>query len=354
MKVDDVPVPEINDNELLVKIDSTTICGSDFRNVAAGGSGHGMDLPRTMGHEIASTIVKVGQNWQGEYSVGEHIVIGAVVPCGKCELCLEGYENECLDKEAVSYNYDGGFAEYMRVPEQSIRSGNVLKVPAEVLQQVALSEPLSCAINGQEIAKVGLGDSVLIVGCGPLGLFHIQLARLNGAKQVIASDFDEGRLEIAKDVGADVVFNPGKEDTAEKIKALTGGKGVNVVIVAVPVPNVVADSLKWVRKRGRVNVFGGMPKHKPEATLDLNLIHYNEITVTGTSDSTPRQLQKAADLITTGRIKTEFMISKVVDLEEAKEIMVGGPKPEYIKVVVKPDLNIQPAGGEEEKIALQN
>ncbi|MCT1904052.1 zinc-binding dehydrogenase [Oceanobacillus sojae] len=339
MRVDDIPVPEINDNELLIKIDSCTICGSDFRNISAGGSAHGMDLPRVMGHEIASTIVKVGESWKDEFEVGEHIVVAAVSPCGKCELCLEGYENQCLDKQATAYNYDGGFAEYMRVPERSIRSGNVLKVSSDKLQQVALSEPLSCAINGQEIAEVKLGDSVLVVGCGPMGLFHIQLAKLNGAKQIIASDFDKNRLEIAKQHGADIVFSPQEEDPAEKIKELTGGLGVNVVIVAVPVPGIVSDALQWVRRRGRINVFGGMPKQKPEATLDLNAVHYNEITITGTSDSTARQLRIAADLITTGRIQTDFMISKVVDLEEARDILVAGPQPEHIKIVVKPELS---------------
>ena len=267
MKVDEVPVPEINVNELLIKIESTTICGSDFRNVAAGGSGHSMHLPRTMGHELAGKIVEVGETWKDEYKVGEYIVVGCVLPCGKCEMCLEGHENECLDKQALAYNYDGGFAEYMAVPERSIRSGNILKVPADKITELALSEPLSCAINGQECAEIKLGDTVLIVGCGPLGLFHIQLARLNGAKLVIASDFDDNRLEIAKNIGADVVFNPSKEDTAKKVQELTDGKGVNAVIVAVPVPSVVSDALNYVSKRGRINVFGGMPKQNPTATL---------------------------------------------------------------------------------------
>ncbi|MFD1415347.1 zinc-binding dehydrogenase [Oceanobacillus jeddahense] len=353
MKVDDIPVPEINDNELLIKIDSCTICGSDFRNIAAGGSAHGMDLPRVMGHEIASTIVKVGENWKDEYEVGEHIIVAAVSPCGKCELCLEGYENQCLDKQATAYNYDGGFAEYMRVPERSIRSGNVLKVSSDKLQQVALSEPLSCAINGQEIAEVKLGDSVLIVGCGPMGLFHIQLAKLNGAKQIIASDFDKNRLEIAKQHGADITFSPQEEDPTEKIKEVTNGLGVNVVIVAVPVPEIVNDALQWVRRRGRINVFGGMPKQRPEATLDLNIIHYNEITITGTSDSTARQLSIAADLISTGRIETDFMISKVVDLEEARDILVAGPQPEHIKIVVKPELSSEASKNKEDAASVK-
>ncbi len=337
VRMDDIPIPKISEGELLVKINACTICGSDFRNVANGGSGHKMVLPRVMGHEMAASIIEVGARWKEDFAVGEHVVIGGVVPCGACEQCLQGFENQCLDKKGIACEYDGGFAEFMKVPEQSIRSGSVIKVAKDKMRELALSEPLSCAINGQENAQVKLGDVVLVTGCGALGLFHIQLARLNGAKKVIATDFNKQRLQLAKRVGADIVFSPEDVDVTEEILFVTNGLGVSVVIVAAPVPEVVTDALHWVKKRGRINIFGGMPRRNSMASLDLNLIHYNEIKLTGTSDSTPKQFKLAADLIAANRIEVGFMISKEVGLEKAKEMLLAGPEAEYVKIAVCPE-----------------
>lgn len=339
VRIDDIPVPIINERELLIKIVSCSICGSDFRNVASGDSGHGMDLPRVMGHELVGTIAEAGLYWKDRFSIGENIVVNAIIPCGRCHLCIGGYPNQCLQKQTIAYQVDGAFAEYMKVPEQSILSGNVLKVREQAkLQHLALSEPLSCAINGQEISQVKLGESVLIVGCGPLGLFHVQLALLNGANQVIAVDFDRYRLEIARNLGADLVLSPKEVEVTAEILRATNGLGVDVVMVSVPVPAVVKDALRWAKNRGRINIFGGMPKNNKEMEFDLNVIHYRELSIQGTSDSTPRQLKKAIDLINSGRIKTDFMISKIVSLEEAKNILAEGPQLEHIKIVVDPTL----------------
>lgn len=340
VRIDDISIPTINEQELLLKIDSCSICGSDFRNVRAGGSSHGMDLPRVLGHELVGTIVEVGDKWRNQFNVGEQVVVGAIVPCGRCTLCVFGHPNQCRTKKAIAYQYDGAFAEYMRVPEQSIRSGNVIKVAAHhesLRPQLALSEPLSCAINGQEISQVTLADSIVIVGCGPLGYFHIQLAKIKGCTNIICIDLDQHRLNLAKQVGADHIFSPKEVDLKEAIFKVTDGIGANVIMIAAPDPQVVQHSLDWVAPRGRINIFGGMPQDHKGASFNLNKIHYQEITIQGTSDSTPKHLHQAMELIITNRIKTDFMITKKIGLTEAKETLVQRPDLKQIKFVVIPE-----------------
>lgn len=342
IQIDDIPIPTIREQELLLKIDSCSICGSDFRNVRAGGSSHGMDLPRVLGHELVGTIVEVGAQWRDQFHEGEQVVVGAIVPCGRCPLCIQGHPNQCQNKKAIAYQYDGAFAEYMKVPEQSIRSGNVIKVAEHdeaMRPQLALSEPLSCAINGQEISQVSLTDTIVIVGCGPLGLFHTQLAKLKGCSKIICVDFDQHRLHLAKQVGADHILSPQEVDLEEAIKELTNGIGASVVMVAVPDPQVVQNALNWVAPRGRINVFGGMPQDHQGIELNLNIIHYQEITIQGTSDSTPKHLHQAMELILTDRVRTDFMITKKITLEEAKEVLLQKPDLKQIKYVVIPEAN---------------
>ena len=228
----------------------------------------------------------------------------------------------------------------MKVPEQSIRSGNVIKVAdhdESKRPQLALSEPLSCAINGQEISQVSLTDSIVIIGCGPLGLFHTQVAKLNGCSKIICVDFDQHRLQLAKQVGADYIFSPNEVDLTEAIKERTDGLGANVIMVAVPDPQVVKQALNWVAPRGRINVFGGMPHDHQGTELNLNTIHYQEITIQGTSDSTPKHLHQAMELILTDRVQTDFMITKKISLEEAKEVLLQRPDLKQIKYVVLPN-----------------
>ncbi len=340
VRLDDIPIPTINDQELLLKIDSCSICGSDFRNVRAGGSSHGMELPRVLGHELVGTIVEVGETWRNQFNVGEQVVVGAIVPCSRCIMCVNGHPNQCVNKTAISYQYDGAFAEYMRVPEQSIRSGNVIKVAAHhqsIRTHLALSEPLSCAINGQEISQVTLTDSIVIVGCGPLGLFHLQLAKLKGCTNIICIDLDPHRLSLAKQIGADHIFSPHEVDLQEAILQATNGLGANVIMIAAPDPQAVQDSLNWVAPRGRINIFGGMPQGHQGISFNLNKIHYQEITIHGTSDSTPQHLHQAMELIITNRIQTDFMITKKIGLEEAKETLVQRPDLKQIKYVVIPE-----------------
>lgn len=340
VRIEQIPTPTINEQELLLKIDSCSICGSDFRNVQAGGSSHGMNLPRVLGHELVGTVVEVGQTWRDHFNVGEQVIVGAIVPCGRCTRCIHGYSNQCSNKKAIAYQYDGAFAEYMKVPEQSIRAGNVIKVETNDKSksaQLALSEPLSCAINGQEISQVSLAHSIVIVGCGPLGLFHTQLAKLKGCTNIICVDFDAHRLQLAKQVGADHIFSPKEVDIKEAILETTGGLGTDVVMVAVPDPQVVQDALDWVAPKGRINIFGGMPQDHEGTSLNLNKIHYQEITIEGTSDSTPKHLHQAMELIVTNRVQTDFMITKKIGLTEAKEVLVNRPDLKQIKMVVIPE-----------------
>ena len=194
--VTELPKPEIGDGDILLEMKKAAICGTDMR-ILAGTKTKGVRYPSVIGHEMCGVIAEVGKDVKG-YEVGEKVSIANVIPCGSCPACLAGRENACMNRKAIGYEFDGGFEEYIRIPEIAIKSGNVVKLPEDVsFTAGALIEPLACCIRGLKNAGTGFNDTVLIVGAGPIGLMHMQLAKIAGAKEVIVSEPNEMRREVA-------------------------------------------------------------------------------------------------------------------------------------------------------------
>jgi len=337
LRLEEVEDPPCSEDSVLIRVTGCAICGSDLRTFNTGTSGHGLQLPRIMGHEIAGIVHRVGAHAPTDLQPGEAVVVGAVVSCGRCVYCARGQHNRCLAREVVGYQFDGGFAEYMQVPSQALRIGNVVRIPHEFPPTVAcLAEPLSCALNGQHLSRVGPGDTVLIIGAGPLGLMHVQIARLRGATKVIVLELSAERRALALHVGADEVIDPQGNDVTERLLALTDGKLADVVIIAAPSPDAAEQALLWTAKGGRINVFAGLPRGQEQITLDLNTLHYREITVHGTSDSAAWHLQLALELMVTGRINLQPLVTHTISLDEAVAFFQNGPVPSLIKTVVVP------------------
>ena len=182
--VTELPKPEIGDGDILLEMKKAAICGTDMR-ILAGTKTKGVRYPSVIGHEMCGVIAEVGKDVKG-YEVGEKVSIANVIPCGSCPACLAGRENACMNRKAIGYEFDGGFEEYIRIPEIAIKSGNVVKLPEDVsFTAGALIEPLACCIRGLKNAGTGFNDTVLIVGAGPIGLMHMQLAKIAGAKELI-------------------------------------------------------------------------------------------------------------------------------------------------------------------------
>ena len=337
LRLDDLPIPEVPAGGLLVKVSGCSICGSDLRNIRAGGSSHGMTLPVTLGHELSGVIDKVSDGVT-EYTVGQRVVLSALVPCGTCEYCLRGMQNMCNHKEALSYQYAGGFAEYIAVPEAIIRAGGVIPLPDSVsLIEAAITEPCSCALNGQELSNVGLGDVVCVMGAGPLGVAHCMIAKLRGASKVILVDIVQERIDMAKEFPqVDVRINGSQEDVVQRVMEETGGRGADVVIVASPASSAQVQGVQMAAKHGRVNFFGGLPKGNSMTAIDSNIVHYRELFLHGTSDSTAMHMRAILDLIADGRLNTAKLVTHVMPLSEFKAAFDLAASGKALKVVLEP------------------
>lgn len=335
LKVEEIPKPVPSPEEILIKIEACTICGTDIK---AYHHGHKhIRFPRVTGHELAGKIVEVGGKVKN-YKLGQKVAIAPAIPCGSCYYCRRGMQSMCLNLKAIGYHYNGGFAEFMIVPEDAVKNGCVNLLPSNIsFEEGALAEPLACVINGQELSQIKLGDTVVIVGAGPLGCIHIQLARVRGATKVILIELSSSRIDFAANFfKPDVIINPSCDDAISKIRKETQGRGADKIIVACPSGKAQEDSLKMVSPRGIINFFGGLPKDKPFIKFDSNLIHYGEFYVVGTHGSAPYHNKLALQLISSGRIKVEELITHRLPLSKLEEGIRLAESGKSMKVVIYP------------------
>jgi L-iditol 2-dehydrogenase len=339
IRLDTVADPEPGPGEVLVKVGANTICGTDLR-IMRGEKTTKIHPPTILGHEIAGTVAALGAG-VSKYEVGSPVGIAPVIPCGHCGECERGIENLCSEGPIFGYDVGGGMAEYVLAPALAVDKG--VLVPATVdlpPEQLALAEPLSCVVNGQQQVRVGLGDRVLVMGAGPIGLFHVQLALINGADQVIVSEPDALRRDTALRFGAAAAVDPLEGDGAAlkaAVQEATDGRGVDVAIVCVGnVPGLVGSAIDLSRLGGRVSIFAGLKD--PHTELDGNKIHYGQITLSGAANSGRDHYRKALRLIETGRIDTAAMITHRYGLDSVVEAIETVPSNDTIKVAVVPGL----------------
>jgi len=209
----------------------------------------------------------------------------------------------CPDYEAFGVSWDGGFQEYVRIPASAVARGNVVKLPDRLsFVEAAICEPFSCTYNSWRLLRTSPGDTVLIIGAGPIGACHVMVNRLAGAAKIIVADVSDTRLKEIAGLGADIVVNSAGSDLAEAVAKETSGRGCDVVITACSVPEVQAQALGLAAVHGRINFFGGMPSGKENVTLNTNLIHYKELVVLGTTGSTLSDFHKSIEIAASGRV----------------------------------------------------
>lgn len=330
----DIKKPVIAADEILLKMERAAICGTDIR-ILEGKKTKDVRYPSVIGHEMCGIISEVGDEVVG-YAVGEKVSVANVIPCGNCFSCLSGRENACMNRTAIGYQYDGGFAEYIRIPGSCIRSGNLVKLPDFVsFTAGALIEPLSCCIRGLKNAGTGFNDTVLVVGAGPIGLMHVQLSNIAGARKVIVSEPNAFRREKALEVGASMVVDPTTENLAEIVRRETNGVGVDVIIVAIGVPALVNDTLKLCRKGGTVCLFAGFAG-TGECTIEVNTIHYNEINVCGSTAYKRSDYLAAAEMVKSGKIDLDKIATHVFKLDEFQEAYRVCKSGVGLKIMIEP------------------
>jgi L-iditol 2-dehydrogenase len=257
--------------------------------------------------------------------------------CGHCPQCISGANNLCPNYQAVGLTMDGGFAQYMRVPAQALLQGNVMPVRADLDPAVAaLIEPLACVLRGQRALGIRAGDAVLVLGAGPIGMMHIKLARLSGARRVLVSEPNPLRLELASRAGADRAINPAAEDLAAAVSEETGGQGADAIIVATAVHAAQEIAPRLAAIGGRINFFGGLPKDRPTITFDANLVHYRELIVTGTTACSTDDCRRSAEIVNSGRLDLSDLISGRFPLARAAEAFAAAEDGRSLKIVLEP------------------
>jgi L-iditol 2-dehydrogenase len=334
---DDLVMAEVADpvpgpGDLVLRVRAATVCGTDLR-ILRGKKKKGVRYPSIIGHEFAGEVVAVGEGAQG-FGLGDRVAVNPVVPCGRCSACRTGLENVCLDRKAIGYEFDGAFAELVRIPAIALLAGNVHRVPAHLsFQEAAMAEPLACCLNGQQNAGIRMGDDVLVLGGGPIGLMHALLADAAGARNVLVSEPNPRRRDRAQQLGIPHTVDPATEDPGEAMRRLTGGEAASAVIVAIGAGKLVNAALSYARKGGRVNLFAGFTVGET-AAVDPNLIHYNQLLVSGASAMKRTDYQTSLGLIAGGKVAVKALITDRFELANAKWAFDVAEKGEGLKVVI--------------------
>lgn len=313
--VEEVPVPEVPDGGFVLDVKACGLCGSDLRTLR---SGHRkVTFPWIIGHEICGVVGEVSPSYDGPWQPGELVSMGPVVYCGRCDYCLDGQFELCENYREIAQAWPGGMAEYMGVPPEAVARGVIERVPAGVdPDNAAIAEPISSCLNAQERGKVGLGDTVLIIGSGPIGCIHTSLAKIHGADKVFIADISADRLEFAEAFEPDALINVGEVDLVGEVRRLTGGKGVDVIVTANPAPVSIVQAVEVARKGGRILVFGGLPKDNSTPPVDMNLVHYNALYLIGTTTFAPRHYRQAVQLVSSNRIPVDKLITHRMPLDD--------------------------------------
>ena len=335
IRVEDLPRPDCGEDELLVKVDACAVCGTDLKTFRHGNPR--IKPPLTMGHEFTGVVEEIGSAATGQFAAGDRIVMATSISCGTCFYCGRGWPNLCQNLAPMGFSYPGGMAEYVIIPALAMENGHVIKTPTGMAaEHAALAEPVSCAVNSLSHCDLQPGDTVLVLGAGPLGLMNACVARGLGAGKIILSEVSPARLAQAAGFHFDVVVNSADQDLAECVMSETGGVGADIAIVAAPAAAPQEQAVHLVRKRGTVVLFASLPKGNSTLNIDSRAIHYNELRVVGTSDSAPHHVKKAVDLLASGQVPADKLATHVLPLDQihrAYELMENG---QALRVVLQP------------------
>ena len=308
LRVEDIPVPRIGAGEVLLRVKAAAVCGTDIRMFRNGARGATPENPLVLGHEVSGVVEEAGNGVSG-YSRGMAVAVAPNMGCGVCDQCVSGNTQMCPTYKAFGINLPGGFASHMKIPAEAVRQGNLAPIPEGAdFVSAALIEPLSCVYNAFQRIAIVPGDTVLVIGAGPIGLMHARIALMAGAAKVFMNDLSAERLSLCRKVEPAIVA---LESTGlkERLLELTAGKGVSVCITAAPSADAQVLALEVVGVNGRVMFFGGLPEGKSKVALDTNLVHYKQITITGTSRQSLFQYRQTLALVASGRLVVSDLVT---------------------------------------------
>ena len=316
VRLEQRPVPEPGPGEVLVRIQAALTCGTDLKVFRNGGHAKMLNPPALFGHEFAGIIEKTGSGVTG-WKAGQRVVAANSAPCGECFYCGKDQPNLCEDLLFLN----GAYAEYLLLPERIVKE-NLLEIPQKLsFQAAALTEPLACVLRGVQAVTPERGESVAILGAGPVGLMFVQLAAKAGAKVIVVGKGAK-RLEAALRCGAEVILDLATlKDPIEAVRRATPrGKGPDLLIEAVGRPEAWSQAISMVRPGGRVLLFGGCPAGT-QVPLDARRIHYDELSLLSVFHHTPEAIRQSLNLLVDGIVKPDPLITRQAPLEELPAIL---------------------------------
>lgn len=337
LQYEEVPMPELLPDEVLVQVRVVGLCQSDIKKIRY----PLYEPPRIFGHETAGTISAVGSAVQG-WQVGDRVVVLHHIPCMRCAYCLNENYSMCdvyknITTTAGFAPSGGGFADYVKVPGHIVQNGGLIQIPDDItFEQASFVEPTNCCLKAVKKADVKPGQTVLVTGAGPIGLMFIMLVKYFGGRP-IATDLISSRIEKALSVGAEAAFDARDPDLVAKIHAITDGLGVDTSLLAVPSDKAFFQALDCTRKGGKILFFAEFPD-EVEIPINPNILYRREIDLMGSYSSSYRVQALAADIVFNKRIDVDALVSDrypLKDLAAAVERAVA-PTPETYKILIYP------------------
>lgn len=332
IRLEEVSVKPLQEGEVLVKVESALTCGTDVKTFKRGHPVLIKEIPSGFGHEFSGVVAQVGKNVEG-FEVGDRVVAANSAPCGECFFCKREEYNLCENLDLLN----GAYAEYITVPSRIVKK-NMLKLPDDLsFDLAAFCEPLANVVHGVERTEIKAGQTVGIIGIGPIGLMFAKLAKLKGAK-VIAAGRNPLKLKLAKEFAdADEVIDLVKYPNPEKIfmELTDEHKGLDVAVECVGLPSIWERMYSLVRPGGTVHFFGGC-KSGSTVTLDTTRMHYGDIKIMSVFHHTPQYFRQALDLISSGQVPVEKLITDTIGLKDVESAMEKHIEGKAIKFLVKP------------------
>jgi L-iditol 2-dehydrogenase len=339
VEVREADPPALDPGGAVLRVEACGICGTDARTFFNGDPR--APAPWVLGHEPVGVLEQVGPDavLPPGVAVGGRVFLGSILTCGTCRQCVDGHQNLC--EHHLLYGYDpfpGAYAELAAVPPIAVR--NLIPLPPDLPSELAtVVDPFACALNGIEVLEVGLGDTVLILGAGPIGCWQAVMARDRGAAKVFLCDVNGQRLELALDaVGGfvDDAWAAGEDNGLAGLVERTGGAGADRISVAAPSKQAQQAALEMAGRRARVVYFAGLPKHDPVSPLDMNQLHYKELAILGAYGATPRQYRVTMDYLNRRRKELAPVVTHRFPLDRIDEAFQTIRSGTGLKMVVLP------------------
>ncbi len=332
IRVAELPSPQPGPGEALIEVGAASVCASDLRVYRGEKYARPGVVP---GHEFAGRVIALGSGVDN-LQLGDGVAVYPIIACGGCDFCRRGLRNRCSARRTLGYDANGGLAEQVLLPAPLVAQGHAVKLTEGAdWGRAALTEPTACVLNSLESCRFRAGVSVAVLGAGPMGLLHVLLARALGAGEIIVSEPVEARREAAAAIGASRVCSGDPDELAAVVAEATGGNGCDIVIVSVGLNGLTEAALRVAGRQSSVNLFAGFPPES-SAVIDVNDLHYREVSLTGTQNATPDQFRRTATLLPT-LDAVDRIVSHRFPLAAADQSYTSRADPAVLKTAVLPD-----------------